>query len=93
MSCPKDVKLLTDLGKPTALYNWTAPKGKDNSGDPVIVQVQNPRIVSPYNFPYGQTIVRYTAEDSSQLKGYCSFTVEVKGRSLTLMSLFQFFFQ
>ena len=90
MSCPKDVKLLTDLGKSTALYNWTAPKGKDNSGDPVIVRIQNPRNVSPYNFPHGQTIVRYTAEDSSQLKGYCSFIVEVKGRNLSFTSQFQF---
>ena len=83
VTCPLDVQIFTDVGEATALYSWTVPRGRDNSGDPVTVQIQNTGVMSPHKFPYGTTIVKITAEDSSKLRSHCSFIVEVKGKQIT----------
>ncbi|XP_031559988.1 sushi, von Willebrand factor type A, EGF and pentraxin domain-containing protein 1-like [Actinia tenebrosa] len=80
LRCPQDTKLATDPGKDVSTFYWTIPTPTDNSGDQPSLTVKPDGIAPPYEFPVGNTMVEYTAKDSSNLKTRCSFTVTVRDK-------------
>ncbi|XP_022088734.1 LOW QUALITY PROTEIN: uncharacterized protein LOC110978223 [Acanthaster planci] len=69
VSCPSDVVLLASQSR---VYLWSPPNVTDNSGRPINVTSNYPLGTE---FPYGGSIVVFTAEDESGNTASCNFTI------------------
>lgn len=73
--CPSDISVSAN-GSCQALVTWTLPSVTDNCSA-VLSSTHNPGS----NFPFGETIVTYTATDPSGNASTCSFKVLVSNAS------------
>ena len=76
VTVPADISVNTDAGEATAVVNYAAPTAVDN----VAVTVQpylTAGLASGAEFPLGDTMVTYAAEDAEGNIGTASFTVTV----------------
>ena len=68
--------MVTDLGEPTAVVNWTDPQATDNSRQTPTVTCSTK---SGSQFGIGETKVICQAVDRSGNKATCMFTVKIEG--------------
>ncbi|WP_205961614.1 HYR domain-containing protein [Pararhodobacter oceanensis] len=73
---PADIAVGTDAGMPTAVVSWDPPTASDNADGP-LTPVQTSGLASGSAFPQGETIVTYSATDSTGNTTTASFTVAV----------------
>lgn len=83
MKCPRNVYTDADADDSSAEVSWQPPVALDNSGIRPRLKVV-PAIEPPKRFPIGITKVKYIAEDLSENKVKCSFTVRVRGKNVSL---------
>ena len=83
ITCPADLDVLTDEGKPYKEVSFNQPTVADNSdamADAEVTVTQHPSSVkSPHKFPINTTTVVFIAADPSNNKHSCTFRVSVKG--------------
>ncbi|XP_076471526.1 P-selectin-like isoform X2 [Babylonia areolata] len=76
ISCPRDITAPAPRGKTSATVTWTVPTATDpNGGRPSVSQTRGPGPGSW--FPEGNTLIEYTARDSTGRTDSCSFYVRV----------------
>ncbi|XP_071959503.1 hyalin-like [Antedon mediterranea] len=73
-NCPIDTTVNTTTGLPTANISWIEPTAIDNSGYWGLTADIGPGS----EFPIGNIVVTYTAEDPYENTATCSFTVTVE---------------
>ncbi|XP_071951569.1 hyalin-like [Antedon mediterranea] len=73
-NCPIDTTVNTTTGLPTANISWIEPEAIDNSGYWGLTADIGPGS----DFPIGNIVVTYTAEDPYENTATCSFTVTVE---------------
>ena len=74
--CPINTTVEADVGQPTAVVEWEAPKATDNSKEAVNVSCFP---ASGANFTIGQTEAVCKVEDSSGNTATCRFYVYITG--------------
>ena len=73
--CLNTLTLNTEAGMDSRLVNWFEPMATDNSGQVNVTGTHTPGTL----YPIGDTIVIYTAVDSSGNSDMCTFTITVIG--------------
>ncbi|XP_071491017.1 LOW QUALITY PROTEIN: sushi, von Willebrand factor type A, EGF and pentraxin domain-containing protein 1-like [Diadema antillarum] len=77
--CPSPITVETAPRRDSTLVTWTVPTPTDNSGEvPTLRAI--PNVESPWEFPLGHWNVTYIAEDASQNRAQCVFSVIVEDR-------------
>ena len=72
---PSDIEQSTDVGSSTAVVTWSEPTASDNSGSVNLTSSHS----SGSTFSIGDTIVTYTAVDTSSNSANATFTITVIG--------------
>eukprot|EP00057_Strongylocentrotus_purpuratus_P012763 XP_011667237.1 PREDICTED: hyalin-like [Strongylocentrotus purpuratus] len=81
--CPGDQDVITDIGYPTAVVNWTQPTATDNSGIHTLTSTDN----SGENFTIGNNTVTYNATDDAGNTETCTFFVIVSDNEKPVFDL------
>ena len=92
LSCPSDIRASINLNS-TATANWKIPVAKDNSNEDLKVTVSPQGVTPPYSF-HKNTVIVYTASDTSGNTRNCSFRVLLEGwyKVTAILFCFVFFF-
>ena len=83
-TCPADITLETEEGKPHGIPTLPMPSVTDNSrpNDPL-----EPELITPHpngEYPIGDNTVMYTVMDASGNHADCSFHVVINGKILQI---------
>jgi len=80
--CPASIEAETAKDESVGHVEWQVPAAVDNSGfQPAVTVI--PALVPPVLLPIGNNSITYTAEDANKNKAKCTFTITVRGSSVT----------
>lgn len=87
-TCPQNIQVFANRGKKWALVMWPTVAAIDNSGEkPKLDEIAVRR-----EYVEGKHDVAYVATDAAGNKGYCNFTITVKGNLCSLLRLITMYY-
>ena len=88
ITCPEDLTVENDPGKPAARVTLPRPTASDNSGEAPTITISPPDVGATHEFHIGNsTVITYFATDAAGWKTSCSFSVKVKGEESMVIQL------
>lgn len=76
IQCPSDMEMPTETGQSYRKVTWKVPVPFDNSKEQPILS----GLLPPQKLNVGRNYINYSATDSSGLKSFCRFLINVKGK-------------
>ena len=88
ITCPEDLTVENDPGKPAARVTLPRPTASDNTGEAPTITISPPDVGATHEFHIGNsTVITYVATDAAGWKTSCSFSVKVKGEESVVIQL------